>query len=539
MANSYFDSADWTSLVANTLARASGVNSPLLAVEVGFDRVEADIALIEGALATSLTSLSPGTGAKNFTLQDARTLNAGGYWARRAADPLTFMVVELAAAISASTTFNTTARAYNDNTSTGPYTDWVIYGLGGTRNIATLGISTDTTVSAGHLASIIELTGASGVTVTMGTIASLGLGFWVILRNASTAAITLARSSTNTFSTTQASGSTSYTIAAGEEVLVSAGSTSVWKITRFAALTAANVQAGSVWDAGTFGGTANALTCTLSPAPAALSRGTRIVGLAAATNTASATITANSLALTIKKRLAGGKVALTGGEIISGELIELVSDGTDAILQEKPEWQAGAALTSAATIDLSTTTGEYCLVNGSTGPVTSLGTLPAGVLRVLRFASTPTLTHNAASLILPGAANIIAAAGDIGWFISEGSGNWRCVAYLRAGFPPGVIPYTIKTSNYTAVAGDKIIMDCSSAAKTVTMPASPSNTDAPITIKKHGANLLTVDFGAKSVRLPDGTTASGTHTIDGTQNSDFDFAYIGTDAAGTTNLWVF
>ena len=84
-----------------------------------------------------------------------------------------------------------------------------------------------------------------------------------------------------------------------------------------------------------------------------------------------------------------------------------------------------ADIASAATIDLSTATGTYIKITGSTGPVTSLGTVVAGAVYVLYFASTPTLTHNATSLILPGGANITAAAGDMAIALSEGSGNWR------------------------------------------------------------------------------------------------------------------
>ncbi len=97
-----------------------------------------------------------------------------------------------------------------------------------------------------------------------------------------------------------------------------------------------------------------------------------------------------------------------------------------------------ADLTSAATVDLSLAgcAGTYAVVNGSTGPITSFGTAPTGTARVLRFAGTPTITHNAVSLILPGAANIVAAAGDVMFLHSISAGNWRCTSYLRAAAPP-------------------------------------------------------------------------------------------------------
>jgi len=92
----------------------------------------------------------------------------------------------------------------------------------------------------------------------------------------------------------------------------------------------------------------------------------------------------------------------------------------------------GASIASAATINLATATGNSLTITGSTGPVTSLGTVAAGAVFTLTFASTPTLTHNATSLILPTGANIVVAAADVAEFTSLGSGNWKCTNYLRA-----------------------------------------------------------------------------------------------------------
>ena len=41
------------------------------------------------------------------------------------------------------------------------------------------------------------------------------------------------------------------------------------------------------------------------------------------------------------------------------------------------------------------------------------------------------LTHNATSFKLPASANITTAAGDIGFFLSQGSGNWKCLHFSR------------------------------------------------------------------------------------------------------------
>jgi len=91
----------------------------------------------------------------------------------------------------------------------------------------------------------------------------------------------------------------------------------------------------------------------------------------------------------------------------------------------------GADIASATTTDLSTATGDFVDVTGTT-TITGLGTLAAGIERTVRFTGILTLTHNATSLILPGAANITTAANDRAVFRSLGSGNWLCVSYNKA-----------------------------------------------------------------------------------------------------------
>lgn len=94
-------------------------------------------------------------------------------------------------------------------------------------------------------------------------------------------------------------------------------------------------------------------------------------------------------------------------------------------------------IASAGTTDLATATGGFAHITGTT-TITAFGTLTAGIQRHLTFDGALTLTHNATSLILPGAADIITAAGDIALMVSEGSGNWRCEAYSRASGLPVV-----------------------------------------------------------------------------------------------------
>lgn len=90
----------------------------------------------------------------------------------------------------------------------------------------------------------------------------------------------------------------------------------------------------------------------------------------------------------------------------------------------------GADIVCSATINLETATGNVVDVTGSTGPVTAI-TLSQGHWRLVRFTSTPTLT-NGASLVLPGGANITAAAGDYALFVGYASSVVRCAMYVRA-----------------------------------------------------------------------------------------------------------
>lgn len=97
----------------------------------------------------------------------------------------------------------------------------------------------------------------------------------------------------------------------------------------------------------------------------------------------------------------------------------------------------GSNIASSGSIDIGAGTGDYINITGTT-TITALGTAAAGIERKLVFAAALTFTHNATSLILPGGANITTAAGDTAVMVSEGSGNWRCIDYMRAaGAPAG------------------------------------------------------------------------------------------------------
>lgn len=98
----------------------------------------------------------------------------------------------------------------------------------------------------------------------------------------------------------------------------------------------------------------------------------------------------------------------------------------------------GSDIASSGTTDLGAVAGLMHDITGTT-TITSFGTVSAGIWKIIKFEGALTLTHNATSLILPGAANITTANGDIAVVISEGSGNWRCVSYFPASSSPGKV----------------------------------------------------------------------------------------------------
>lgn len=118
----------------------------------------------------------------------------------------------------------------------------------------------------------------------------------------------------------------------------------------------------------------------------------------------------------------------------------------------------GADIASATTADLGAIEGLMHDITGTT-TITSFGTVRQGLLKVIKFEGALTLTHNGTSLVLPGGANITTADGDIALFISEGSGNWRCISYFKAG------------SLYSTLAGTETLTN-----KTLTSPVISGGT---------------------------------------------------------------
>lgn len=120
---------------------------------------------------------------------------------------------------------------------------------------------------------------------------------------------------------------------------------------------------------------------------------------------------------------------------------------------------------SASTIDIVTMNGEVCNVTGVV-TITAITSAQAGLVRRVKFTGSLILTHNATSLILPGATNIQTQAGDYATFQSLGSGNWACVSYQPVG--GGLIGGTTRVALRDKTDPTKAIVIDTSSVSTAT-----------------------------------------------------------------------
>ena len=125
----------------------------------------------------------------------------------------------------------------------------------------------------------------------------------------------------------------------------------------------------------------------------------------------------------------------------------------------------GSAIASAGTTPIGAAgTALYATITGTTA-ITSFGAVGAGTLRIVEFTGALTLTHNATSLKLPGSANIVTAVGDVGFFISLGSGNWKCLHYSRVdGSAVAEFDGTLSSADPGATGGPDLVVDRNSAS---------------------------------------------------------------------------
>jgi hypothetical protein len=100
--------------------------------------------------------------------------------------------------------------------------------------------------------------------------------------------------------------------------------------------------------------------------------------------------------------------------------------------------KTGTDIASAATINLTTATGNFVHITGTT-TITAV-TLGSGMWRSVVFDGILTLTHHATNNNLPGAANITTAAGDRAVYYSDGTTVY-CHSYSKASGASVITPF--------------------------------------------------------------------------------------------------
>ncbi|SEI17280.1 hypothetical protein [Pseudomonas asplenii] len=121
------------------------------------------------------------------------------------------------------------------------------------------------------------------------------------------------------------------------------------------------------------------------------------------------------------KALALGKVDVVAGLGLSANSYTSPEKSKLAALPP----QALVSMARAATLDIGTADAQVIQVTGTAGTISSFGTAPIGVRRLIITAGALKTFAHSASLILPGAANLGAQAGTALEAVSLGDGVWR------------------------------------------------------------------------------------------------------------------
>lgn len=202
----------------------------------------------------------------------------------------------------------------------------------------------------------------------------------------------------------------------------------------------------------------------------------------------------------------------------------------------------GAAVASAATINLNTATGLWLHITGTTGISTM--TLTAG-WRLLVFDAAVTLTHSS-NLLLPGSADITTVAGDSCLVVGEGGGVTRMVAYWcgdgKTLFESADIVVKLGDESTPLTTGTAKLTFRPSSALTLTSIPRASLTAASTSglptfdIKVGGSSIFStlLSIDANELTSTSATTPAvlSTTTIADDASITIDITVAGTNAAG-------
>lgn len=173
--------------------------------------------------------------------------------------------------------------------------------------------------------------------------------------------------------------------------------------------------------------------------PGALDTSTTEVDDPGGTVVSAAKINDTTAAIIAVQTELGADPAGSATNLVTRLAVEHKVDGThedvtadSLVLSGKIDNVKAGDLASAGTVNIGAANGLILDITGTT-QIDQFDDVTAGILRIIRFDGALTWVHSATETVLPTAANITTAVGDIAICVSEGSTRaWRCVGYLRA-----------------------------------------------------------------------------------------------------------
>ena len=225
--------------------------------------------------------------------------------------------------------------------------------------------------------------------------------------------------------------------------------------------------------------------------------------------------------------------------------LTLSANGTGGVkVSDYFQLTKGSDISSATSLSLGTD-GNAFDVTGTT-TITSIGTQGIGSHITLHFDGALTFTHHSTNLILPGAANITTAAGDIAVMYEYASADWRCVSYTTASLAPaGVANNAVGLAQLTAgtdgnlftfdTSGDPAfvstgtsghILTSAGAGAVPTFAANATIGQHTIWVPAAAMEAAVTTAAASSNAVEIGTSLFAARTMDFATGAD-DFCYFG------------
>lgn len=231
----------------------------------------------------------------------------------------------------------------------------------------------------------------------------------------------------------------------------------------------------------------------------------RAASNATPTNYMEGIVTAYSgTSLTISSDTVGGSGTAADWNLTIGGGSGVFTGGT---LTSALNYAPPVTIASASSVAIGAAAANDITISGTT-TITSFDTIAAGARRTTTFSGILLLTYNATSLIIPGAANLTTAAGDVAEWISLGSGNWRCIDYTKANGTSvvssgggGLTDFTDAISTATPNATIPV----------VSLTATNAATNVDIALVPKGTGALT---GTVANNLASGGNKRGTNAVD-------------------------